>query len=154
MRRRHLHVAAALGAMVFGVAVFLPWVGSGDGAVQVAGWGSGYAPRLRGMLVIACAGVAVSCLAAAMFTATGRSGWRALAGAELAAIVALVASLSVVVGTAGFIGVAGDAHLAPGLVVALFGEVLLLIPVAAALLQRVEAGGDEPAWDDRGRMSG
>jgi hypothetical protein len=139
--QRRLIAAAGFSAVVFGIAVFLPWVAAADGADQVAGWGSGYYPQFRGMLVIACAAVAVACLAAAWSAAPAHDGRGALAAVVVVAVVAIVATASVIAGPAAFIGTAQTSGVRPGAVVALIAEVATgLAAAAAAAAQGVPDG--------------
>jgi len=141
--RRGLITVAVLGAVVFGLAVFLPWAGVTGGSVQVAGWGSGGTPRLRGMLVITCAAVALACLASPPLAGEGRTARLSLVAAAVAASVALVATLSVLTGLAAFVGTSRTAGAAFGLVVAAAGEVVTVATAAVLVAVRPTAPPEE-----------
>lgn len=132
--RGRLIIVAAVGAAVFGVAVFLPWAAAAGGLIQVAGWGSGYTPRLRGMLVIACAATALACLAASPIAGAhpARRPQATLVAAAGAALVALVATLLVLGGLAAFAGTSHRTTAGFGLGVALAGEAVTLVAAALA----------------------
>jgi hypothetical protein len=131
--RRGLITVAVLGAVVFGLAVFLPWAGVTGGSVQVAGWGSGGTPRLRGMLVITCAAVALACLASPPLAGEGRTARLSVVAAAVAASVALVATLSVLTGLAAFVGTPRSAVAAFGLLAAVVAEVVTVLAAVAVV---------------------
>jgi hypothetical protein len=131
--QRRLSAVAAAGSVLFGVAVFLPWAQASDRSVQLAGWGSGYTPQLRGMLVITCAAVALACLAAPLTMGVVRSVRLVIGCAEVAAVVALAATVSVVSSPAEFAGTAA-AGVAAGCWLALFGEAATVFAALGALV--------------------